>query len=247
LRAISYKIKMKKIFTLLLLGMFMISLASAEDNIGSFKPDNEFNITNYCSTADCTYMNLESITYPDGTVIFLGTSMDQIGQEFTYNFSSEELGKYYFRTCADPRGNEMCERDYFIINPTGSEFTIAQGILYGFLLILLGVFLYFSIYGVKNADSAEWLIGYICLSYVVLYLVISVIWILSANYLYTFPMLGNVLYVAWLVMAFGFLPFVIAVSLYIMGKAAEATLEQDYLKQGYSKEDARELSRKKKR
>jgi len=238
---------MKKIALLLLLGLFLVSFASAEDNIGTFKSGEEFNISNFCSTADCTYMDLESITYPDGNVVFLGASMNQIGQEFTYNFSSETSGKYYFRTCADPKGSEMCERDYFTINPTGSDFTIPQAIIYGFVLILLGVFLYFAIYGVKNAASAEWLIGYICLSYIVLYLVISVLWILSMNYLWTFPALEGILFMAWLIMGVGFLPFVFVVSLYILGKEAKAALEENYVKQGYTRAEAKELSKKNKR
>lgn len=232
------------------LGMFLFSFAtivSAEDKIGVFKPNVEFNITNFCSTADCTYMDLESVTYPNGTVLFLGDAMNQVGQEFTYNFSSEDSGTYYFRTCADPRGSEMCERDYFSINPAGAAFTIAQAILYGFILVLLGLFLFLSIHGVRKAVSAEWLIGYICLSYLVLYLIVSVLWILTKNYIIGFPMLESVLFMAWFVMGIGFLPFIIIVSLYILGKEAKATLEQGYTKQGYSREEAKELSRKNKR
>ena len=230
--------------------MLFISLAaivSAEDNIGSFKPEIEFNISNYCSSADCTYMNLESITYPNGTTIFIDSTMNKVGQEFTYSFSSDELGKYYFITCADPRGSEMCERDYFLINPTGSELTIPQGIIYGFILILLATFLYFTIYGIRHAESAEWLIGYICLSYVVLYLILSVLWILTKYYLWAFPMLESTLYMAWFIMGIGFLPFIMVVSLYILGQEAKAVLEQNYIKQGHTPEEARELSRKNKR
>ena len=218
----------------------------AEDNIGTFRPGEEFNITNFCSNADCTYMNLESITYPNGTVLFINTSMKQLGQEFTYNFSSDDNGLYFFRTCANPRGNDMCERDYFTITPTGTDFTIPQAIAYGFLLILLGLFLFFSIYGIKKAVSVEWLVGYICLSYLTLYLIIAVIWIISKNYLWSFPMLENILFMTWFVMGVGFLPFIFVISLYILGKEAEATLQKEYMKQGYTREEAKGLSKKKK-
>ena len=137
----------------------------------------------------------------------------------------------------------------FDVLPNGFNgvLTEAQAILYGFVLMLLGLFLFLAISGVRKAVSAEWLIGYICLSYVVLYLIISVLWILAGNYLLGFTMLENVLFMAWFIMGIGFLPFVIVLSLYILGKEAKAALEQNYIKQGYTPEEARELSKKNKR
>lgn len=162
------------------------------------------------------------------------------------NFSEE--GQYAVLLYCEVTGQIGGFFEYgFEVTETGSEFTIPEAILYGFILILLATFLYFALYGIRNAVSSEWLIGYICLSYIVLYLVLSVIWILSKNYLWTFPMLENVLFMAWFIMGIGFLPFVFVISLYILGKEAKASLEEDYVKQGYSREEARELSRKNKR
>ncbi len=163
--------------------------------------------------------------------------------------SANPLGSYAWTITCQDLDSEVggYASGYFNITPTGSEFTTQQAILYGFILILLGVFLYFTIYGIRNAESAEWLIGYICLSYIVLYLVVSELWILATNYLYGIPMLGNILYMAWLIMGFGFLPFIFIISLYILGEEARAALEEGYLKQGYSKEEARDLSKKNKR
>jgi len=164
---------------------------------------------------------------------------DVLGSNFTNN------GQYAVLFYCEVPGERGGFFEYgFDINPTGSEFTIAQGILYGFILILLAAFLYFTIYGIKHAEQAEWLIGYICASYLVLYLVISVLWILAKDYLFTFPALGNILWILWLVMGFGFLPFIFVISLYILGKEARATLEKDLMKQGYSREEAKEMSKK---
>ena len=163
------------------------------------------------------------------------------------NFSDLGYHAFYIwcNNTAEGLGGEV--KGTFEVNPTGTEFTISEAILYGFLLLLLGLFLYLGLYGIRKAVSVEWLIGYICLSYIILYLIISIIWILSANYLWAFPMLGNVLFIIWLIMGFGFLPFIIVVSLVMLGKEATAALEQGYIKQGYSPEEARELSRKNKR
>lgn len=236
---------MKKILTILLLGVFLFSFVSAEDKIGTFKNGVEFNITNFCSTADCSYMIIKSITYPNGSVLFLDVSMNKVGQEFTYNFSSEDYGPYYFRTCADPKGSEMCERDLFIINPTGADFTTAQGFLYFFILALIGLFLFFSINGIVKADGTAWLIGYISLTYILIYALIGICYLLAGDYLWASPIVENILFIVWLVMGVGFLPFIIVLSMYLLGQEAMAVLEEGYIKQGYSREDAKELSRKK--
>ena len=44
---------------------------------------------------------------------------------------------------------------HFDITPSGELFEISQAILYGFILVLLGLFLFFSISGIKNAISEK--------------------------------------------------------------------------------------------
>lgn len=123
-------------------GIFILSLAStinAEDQIGNFIAGEEGNITNFCQSADCSYMILNSVKYPNGTTIYLNLSMNQIGQEFWINFSSSAIGKHYFITCANPLGKDLCEKDYFyntIDGRTGSySYLIAMFIL---ILTFLG-------------------------------------------------------------------------------------------------------------
>jgi len=134
-----------------------------------------------------------------------------------------------------------------VISPTGFEFTVSEAVLYGFVLLLLAMFLFFAVSGVKKAASGAWTIFYICLTYVMLYALVGIIYLLASNYLWIVPIIGNIFYMVWFIMGIGFLPFVIILSLYILGQEARAALEQDYMKQGYSKEEARELSRKNKR
>jgi len=76
---------MKKIFIFLILGMFLLNLGFVNaENIGTFKLNEEFEITNYCNSGDCSYMNLSSITYPNGTVFYINEQMTKTGQEFNY-------------------------------------------------------------------------------------------------------------------------------------------------------------------
>lgn len=135
----------------------------------------------------------------------------------------------------------------FIVNPTGYILTIDEAILIGFILAIIFALLVFSLKGVVKSSSGAWMIFYVCLSYLVAYALIGMIYIISSDFLWKIPILGSISYITWFVMGVGFLPFVIIVSLYILGEEARAVLEEGYLKQGYSKEEARELSKKNKR
>lgn len=134
-----------------------------------------------------------------------------------------------------------------VVTPTGFEPMVADAILYGFIILLIGVFLIFVISGIKKAVNGSWQIFYICLTYVVTYALVGIVYLIAHNYLWVVPIIGNIFYIIWFAMAIGFLPFVIVISLYILGKEAKAALEQNYMNQGYSPEEARELSKKNKR
>lgn len=131
------------------------------------------------------------------------------------------------------------------IQANNSGLTTPHSILYLIFFLILGAGLFFSINGVKKAVNGSWMIAYTCLTYILLYLTVAFLWILSMNYLQAIPLFESIFYIIWFVMGVGFLPFVIIVSLVILGKEAKAALEQGYVDQGYSRQEAKELSRKK--
>jgi hypothetical protein len=130
------------------------------------------------------------------------------------------------------------------VNSVGNEFTTAQAILYGLLISLIGLFLFFSISGIRKTEEGAWLIAYICLTYILVYALMGIFYLIANNFLWVMPIVSNILYIIWFVMGIGFLPFAIVLSLYILGQEARATLEHDYMKQGYSRDESRELSRR---
>jgi hypothetical protein len=188
-----------------------------------------------------------------GHLIEANMTPDSNGIDWEYevlggNFT--ETGQYAVLLYCEVEGEIGGFFEYgFDVLPNGfnGNLTEAQAILYGFILILLGLFLFLAINGVRKAVSAEWLIGYICLSYIALYLIMSFLWLLTKTYLIGIPALESIMFMAWFIMGIGFLPFVFVVSIYILGKEAKAALEQNYIKQGYTPEEARELSKKNKR
>jgi hypothetical protein len=184
------------------------------------------------------------------------TNMSRNSNDFDWEYNASagnfsELGQYagymycQTNTTGDIRGGFF--EFAFEVNPTGIGLTTGKAILYGFILSLIGLFLFFSISGIRKAESGVWLVAYICLTYILVYGLIGILYLLANAFLWMTPIMANILYIIWFIMGIGFLPFAIILSLYMLGKEAEATLEQDYMKQGYTRDDARDLSRRTKR
>jgi len=235
---------MKRILLILMIVICLISFTSALDNQGVGKEGENFTFIQICD--DATYITLSSIQYPNRTVEIINENMSSMGGGiFQYNFTDMVNGRH------DPTGiSDGCEKTfatYFIINPTGTILTNGEAILFGFIILLIGIFLFFSIMGVSKASEGSWLIAYICLTYILLYILMGICYLLSRDFLWSSTIFKNILYIVWFIMGIGFLPFVIVLSLYILGKEAMAALEEDYIRQGYNREEAKELSKKHKR
>ena len=141
-----------KFFLFIILGMFLISLVSAT-NIGTFQVNKPMQIVNYCSTGDCTYANLTSISLPDGTVQNINSAMTQNGQNFNYSYTPSQTGTYGFNTCSNPLGVIVCDSDTFEVTPNGKEFSTGNAIAYlGFLLLTL-ITLFLTLLG---ASKVKW-------------------------------------------------------------------------------------------
>jgi len=120
------------------MSMFLITLVSAT-NIGIFKQNTEMQITNFCSTGDCTYANLTSIILPSGTVNYINEFMTQTENDFNYTYTPTQIGTYTFKTCSNPEGASVCESDTFEVTYSGQIASSSQGIIY---IILFGVMLF---------------------------------------------------------------------------------------------------------
>lgn len=131
--------KMKnKIFTILILGMFLISLASAS-NLGVFKKNDCVELYQLCES--CTFVNLTSVKLPNETRIF-GELMNDFGNDFTFEFCNTSLlGGYQYNVCGDKGGVLTCENIDFTITKSGFIFETPDSIL--FTVIIIGSFLLF--------------------------------------------------------------------------------------------------------
>jgi len=141
--------------TLILLTTFV----SALDDLGTFKQGESVRVTQVCS--DATYINLSSISYPNGSVAESGIEMISAGSgEFYYWFNdTTELGKYQIRGISD--GCTKTFATYFEITSTGSLQTTSQGIGSAmFLILMLSLTGLFGWMGFKLAESKNlWVLG----------------------------------------------------------------------------------------
>ena len=146
------KIIKNKIFMILIIGIFLISFASAVGDIGIVKQGDCIDLYNYCPT--CSYINLTAIQNPNGTLETMNLEMEKNGNNYIYNYcNTSQLGEYSYTTCGDKGGTETCEDITFEVTPNGKQFTQQNSIVYlGFILILLFTF-FLTMYG---AGKIRW-------------------------------------------------------------------------------------------
>lgn len=135
---------MKKIL-ILILSLFFISLVSASfgyddgEKVGIFKRNDCIDLTQSCS--NCTYNNLTSIIYPNGTRSSFSPeqNMTKSGTDYlfhTCNFSSQ-YGGYIVNGYGDLDGSEEVWNYNYEITQTGRVFGTSQ--VLGSLGIFIGV------------------------------------------------------------------------------------------------------------
>ncbi len=224
----------KVVFGLIML-LFCLTLVNAR--LGEFDKDSCVNIRVISTESN---VNLSTITINSKTYA-LDTPMQHLaGETFNYTYcNNSEYGNYVYDWYpCDNVGN--CVNDYMI----GKTLDLSQAFIFIFIAVALLVILIFSVYGINRALKGEWQIFYICLSYVLVFSLLFLGWFIAKEYLYYVPLLERILWISWIIMGALFLPFIIFVSAYILKKQAEALLEDDFKKQGYTQEEAREMSKR---
>lgn len=128
---------MKKILVMLMLGIFLLNFSSAMDCWGTLKQDTEINLIQKCPS--CSYVNITSITYPNGT-IFLNEGMQKIGINFNYTLpDSSQEGTISYGTIGDKNGasppnyEDLCIQ----ITKSGNFVDTGESIMYIWILVIL--------------------------------------------------------------------------------------------------------------
>ena len=143
---------MKKILLILILGMFLISLVSAEDvSIGTVKQEDTIELTQLCS--NCTTINLTQVQFPNKSLAVQGQLiMTKSGGNFNYTWDNTgTIGDYIYTTCGDYNGINTCQNVGFKVTPSGrGSPTSGEGFVYfGSILIMF----FFSILFILLSSS----------------------------------------------------------------------------------------------
>jgi len=111
---------------------------------GTYKQGEDINLIQTC--ADCTYINITSINLPNGTQIIGNVPMTKDGSVFNYVLNgslTNSLGTYRVNGIGDPIGvNEIWAYEFYITY-SGIQFSTAQSVLLGILLIIM-IFVFIS-------------------------------------------------------------------------------------------------------
>ena len=237
---------MKKIIIFSILMLFLINIVSA------YKINDCIEIIKPCD--NCTYARFVSYTLPspNSKTIFVNGSMSALTSGlYNYTLCSpgaiNKTGVFEYSLCGNPDGEALCNTYSYEISMTNSGLSIQQSLIFLGFLIMLFLFLIGGFYGMSKSMEGAWTIFYICISYLSMFSIFFISWLFSSNYLYDTPIIGSIFWILWLIMAYGFFPFIIIVSIYIIGKGVEDNLVKEYVSQGYTKEEASEMSKKKRR
>lgn len=126
---------MKRIIIALIIGVFLVSLASAEvQTIGTFKQNTCVELLQTCG--NCTYSNITSIQYPIGSMAAAQFSMSKIGTKYNYTYcSTDQLGVYVVNGVSDVDGIPTVWAYDFKVTPSGSD-----NILGFFILLIIVIY-----------------------------------------------------------------------------------------------------------
>lgn len=130
---------MKKIYLILILGMFLINLASA--SFGTFKQGQEVRLLQTCS--DCAFNNISSVVAPDGSQLVGNVLMTKNGNAYNYTLSGSltaQIGTYAVNGFGDPSGTTEVWLYHFDVKGGNLGFFILGFVLF-FGLMAYGIYL----------------------------------------------------------------------------------------------------------
>jgi hypothetical protein len=133
--------------------MFIIALVcflqivTAQDSLGVFEKGDTVRLMQTCSS--CSYVTIDSLKFPNSTILFINENMTKSGSTFYYDFSETNLlGRYIYNTYY----GEYSAPVYFDITGNGKD--LPDGFLSAFFSILyiafFGVLIYIFVYSLGH-------------------------------------------------------------------------------------------------
>lgn len=140
-------------------GILLISCTSAAFiSLGIFKAGDNVSLIQLCD--DCTYNNITSIIYPNGTIALGEAEMTKDGTQYNYTYLPilEIYGTYTVNGFGDEGGADTVWAYTFEVTYMGQELTNSQAILYlgllGLLILIMGI-IFFGIGLLPNKNTTD--------------------------------------------------------------------------------------------
>ena len=132
--------------TVFLLLLLLVNFTSSITCWGEFQINTEIQLIQKCPS--CSYSNLTSISYPNGTV-FLNEVMEQTGINFNYTLpDSSQQGIISYGVIGDKNGISPPKEETLCIEltPTGNSIDTGESLIYIWILIILALLSALGIY-----------------------------------------------------------------------------------------------------
>ena len=150
---------MKKILLILILGIFLISFASAQiQSLGIFKLGEEINLIQTCD--NCTFNNITSVLYPNSTQTIGESEMTKVGTVYNFTLSPDrtaKIGTYIVNGFGDLDGIDTVWNYNFEITTFGGKVS-NSGIIYAVLLLIIfgmDLLVFFLIYRLGHENYRD--------------------------------------------------------------------------------------------
>ncbi len=132
---------MKKIMSILILGIFLISLISAtEISLGTFEKGKCINLIQICE--NCTYNNISTVLFPNSSVAISSVMMTRDDTYYNYTFcNTSTTGEYIVNGFGDLNGVKAIWNYNFGVTPTGTILKTSDSLTY--ILLTIGSLILF--------------------------------------------------------------------------------------------------------
>ena len=145
-----YKMKETKKVVMILIAVMILLLSQicpilAVSTLGVFKVNTCVELKQTC--ANCSYVNITSILFPDSTPTIINSEMTKSGSEFNYTFCNNSmLGNYIVNGIGDPQGVQTIFAYDYSITTTGISAPYTIPLFIGLAAFILLIFAF----GMKN-------------------------------------------------------------------------------------------------
>jgi len=217
----------KKIIIFILMGLFLVSFISAQQSsLGTFKRFDTVELRQLC--ASCSYTNISSVVYPNGSKAIVNITMNVDGNEFTYDFNkTDALGEYIVNGESDVDGIATSWAYTFKVTPTGEDVGDIGSYL-GILVLIMFAISCFFLFLTTRTDQEAFKIFFLVISFIFLMGTMGVAIVITLNSGLPDAIGGTLTTILYVLGTILFIVF-----MFIMIRQTVAVLDMFRMKKGY--------------